>query len=193
MKGGIHPRENAVRRPLCVLVLILARCAGAEEKAPNTAEPAALMDWFIARDSEFFELKRAGEGLQNKFKAEVLRDLAKLPDAPAVQLYLKKQTVILNWIAQYLIYHRYTKSGKYSPEESAFLRKMEADLRAVPSKTQLLQAGYEVSDATESWLAMKVKVAACYLDRKYGEKPKEPSKDDEAELMREILPQTNKK
>ena len=57
------------------------------------------------------------------------------------------------------------------------------------AKTQLLQAGYEVSDDTENWIAMKIKVVAYILDRKYGEKPKEPSKEDEAEVMREILPQ----
>ena len=182
-----------MRRLICGVLLFAAAGALAEDKGPNTADPAVIMDWFIKRDPEFFDLKKSGESTQKKFKNEIQRDLAKLPDAATVQLYLKKQTVLLNWVSQYLIYHRYTKRGKYSPEEEAFVRKMEADLRAIPTKTQLLQAGYEVSDDTENWIAMKIKVVAYILDRKYGEKPKEPSKEDEAEVMREILPQVKDK
>lgn len=166
---------------------------GAEDKGPNTADPAIIIDWFVKQDPEFYDLKRSGEHLQKKFKAEIQRDIGKLADAATVQVYLKKQTVVLNWVSQYLIYARYTKRGKYSPEEEAFVRKMEAELRLIPSKSQLLQAGYEVSDDTENWIAMKIKVVAYYLDRKYGEKPKEPSKEFEAEVMREMVPQGKEK
>ena len=182
-----------MRRIVGLFLLIAAAGVCAEEKGPNTSDPAAIMDWFIKRDPEFYDLKKSGDSMQKKFKSEVQRELAKLPDAPAVLTYLKKNQVLLNWISQYLIYARYTKHGKYSPEEEAFVRKLDAELRTIPTKSQLLQSGHEVSDDTENWLAMKIKVVTFVLDKKYGEKPKEPTKEDEAVVMREIVPQGKEK
>ncbi len=171
-------------------VLLPAVFAVAEDKFPEgpaTDAPDAIIDWYLMRDAEFYDLKKAGSSLQKKFKAEVQRDLGKLKDALEIQSYLKRQTVILNWITQYLLYQRYTQRGKYSPEEEAQVRKMQTALGEIPNKTQMLQAGYEVSDDTESWVAMKIKVVSWHLHKKYAAEAKAPTKQDEADVKQEFL------
>ncbi len=196
MKETQAPENFRVRSVvLCVSTLCALLTAGEDKPAPGPAtnDPGAIVDWFVERDAEFFDLKKSGAAKQKKFKTEILRDIGTLKDAAEVQIFLKRQTVILNWITQYMLYQRYIKRGKYSPEEDALVKKMEANLAKIPSKTQLLQAGFEVSDEMESWVAMRVKVVSHYLQRKHGVEPKAPTKEEEAAIQREFVKDDGKK
>jgi hypothetical protein len=161
-------------------VLFFAFAVAAKDEGPNSSDPSTIVDWFIARDSEFFTLRKQPAASQKKVRDELLGDLTGLANATAVEGYVKKQNVLLNWVSQYITHQNYTKKGKYSPAETAHVQKMAAELQAIPSKAQLLQAGYEVSEETEALLAGKAKVASYYLKKKYDVKVKPPTPEDEA-------------
>jgi len=173
---------------LCYFLIFLTAFSVAKEEAgPNSSDPAVIVDWFMERDLEFIYQRRDTPGDQKIFKATFTAELAALPAAAAIEHYSKKHAILLKWVAQYLSHQRYAKRGKYSPDESAYLHQLAAELQTIPTAAQLQTAGYEVSEKTESALAGKMKVAAFYCNRKYGIKPKSPAPEDEALIRKEIF------
>ncbi|HYG73757.1 MAG TPA: hypothetical protein VEK08_01890 [Planctomycetota bacterium] len=174
-------------RFLCGLVILSASCAFSKEEGPNSSDATIIVEWFFARDSDFYQHRKAPAAEQKKFKDALVAELAALPDAAALERHLKKHTILLKWVTQYIEYANFTKKGKYSPAETELVQKMSADLKNIPSKAQLQLAGFEVCEATEALLAGKIKIGTFCLTKRYERKLKAPTAEDEAALMAELF------